>query len=347
MSERHEAKARRPGAVGAWARHYLHRKLDAALGLTVVVVLLVACLCVLPALPLVLIQRLGWIPSGVGWLGVLGSMTALLVAGCFLLAFFTDRLGRSSARRFQRLSDVLEDGEVLTELDLTGIFAGYQPDHSVRIAGRWAGRPARVELGSGAGLLVALQVGPNAWPLGRLHMEDPTLAGVLEALRGGKVGFTAKYRLGKAEQGRALLLEAELDALLALGFASLELNDAGELVADRPLDLASTQATPATVRGALGALERIARAIERTPLRIEATAAGAAAALAWTDGGGDPLCPYCRAALTSGEALPLAACNRCDTSHHEACLEEAGVCTVFGCGSTDFRRVHLRKAEEA
>lgn len=54
--------------------------------------------------------------------------------------------------------------------------------------------------------------------------------------------------------------------------------------------------------------------------------------MAWTGGGNQPLCPFCRDEL-GGEGEALEACPRCDTVHHAACLEEAGGCTVFGCGT--------------
>jgi hypothetical protein len=51
---------------------------------------------------------------------------------------------------------------------------------------------------------------------------------------------------------------------------------------------------------------------------------------AWTGGGAAALCPYCRDGLAA-DGDGAAACDRCGTAHHAACLEEAGGCTVFGC----------------
>jgi hypothetical protein len=49
-------------------------------------------------------------------------------------------------------------------------------------------------------------------------------------------------------------------------------------------------------------------------------------------GGAAERCPYCHDALVD-EVAPAAEvrCDGCGTSHHEACIEELGRCTVFGC----------------
>jgi hypothetical protein len=81
---------------------------------------------------------------------------------------------------------------------------------------------------------------------------------------------------------------------------------------------------------ALHALVELGRLWGRQPVQI--TVRGGARAephLAWTAGGSQALCPYCRAGLEPGDDLQ--ACPRCDTVHHAECLSEAGGCTVFGC----------------
>jgi hypothetical protein len=55
---------------------------------------------------------------------------------------------------------------------------------------------------------------------------------------------------------------------------------------------------------------------------------------AWTGGGETARCPYCRDELDAA-APEAAACDRCGTVHHRECLDEAGGCTVFGCGAKD------------
>ena len=42
-------------------------------------------------------------------------------------------------------------------------------------------------------------------------------------------------------------------------------------------------------------------------------------------------CPYCRDEL-EGAGDDLVTCQGCGTSHHAACLEELGRCTILGCG---------------
>jgi hypothetical protein len=65
-------------------------------------------------------------------------------------------------------------------------------------------------------------------------------------------------------------------------------------------------------------------------------------ALAWREAeGGEVLCPYCRDGLQV-EALELARCEDCHTVHHAECLEEAGRCSIFGCGGERRQRVALR-----
>lgn len=51
-------------------------------------------------------------------------------------------------------------------------------------------------------------------------------------------------------------------------------------------------------------------------------------------------CPYCHTDLQ--EEPELAKCGRCQTTHHAACWEEAGGCTVLGCGARRAARSALR-----
>ena len=43
-------------------------------------------------------------------------------------------------------------------------------------------------------------------------------------------------------------------------------------------------------------------------------------------------CPYCHDELGAAEAEERVECAGCGTTHHAACLEELGRCTVLGCG---------------
>lgn len=70
----------------------------------------------------------------------------------------------------------------------------------------------------------------------------------------------------------------------------------------------------------MDALEQLAHSYElHLPLRIMAVPKSA-------------LCPYCRSELNSGSEKVLV-CSQCGTSIHEACWEENGQCTTWGCTS--------------
>ncbi|MCO5168635.1 MAG: hypothetical protein M9894_20025 [Planctomycetes bacterium] len=50
------------------------------------------------------------------------------------------------------------------------------------------------------------------------------------------------------------------------------------------------------------------------------------------DEGGSTRCPYCHDSM--GEQTDEVTCGACGTTHHAACLEELGRCTVLGCAWT-------------
>lgn len=86
---------------------------------------------------------------------------------------------------------------------------------------------------------------------------------------------------------------------------------------------------------ALGKLVGRTRVAElKVVARERAPAADLTARFAWTAGGETARCPYCRDELDAA-APEAAACDRCGTVHHRECLDEAGGCTVFGCGARD------------
>lgn len=92
----------------------------------------------------------------------------------------------------------------------------------------------------------------------------------------------------------------------------------------------------------LSSLVGLARSWGRRPIEVKVRGAVSASPhMAWTGGGTQPLCPFCRSDLGEEDA-ELAACPRCDTVHHAECLEEAGGCTVFGCGGRRTERVAQR-----
>ncbi|MCA8920812.1 MAG: hypothetical protein KDD82_03320 [Planctomycetes bacterium] len=89
----------------------------------------------------------------------------------------------------------------------------------------------------------------------------------------------------------------------------------------------------AKVASAILNLVSLAKLCDRKPIevRIKGAAPGAKR-FGWTGGTEHAMCPYCRDQIESAEELPLSACSSCHTVHHTECLEEAGGCTVFGCG---------------
>ncbi len=63
---------------------------------------------------------------------------------------------------------------------------------------------------------------------------------------------------------------------------------------------------------------------------------------AWTGGGGELRCPYCRDGLALDDER-LAPCAACRTLHHVDCLDEAGGCTVMGCAAGPERSTRRRR----
>jgi hypothetical protein len=64
--------------------------------------------------------------------------------------------------------------------------------------------------------------------------------------------------------------------------------------------------------------------------------AGPELRFAWTGGGEQHLCPFCRDSLQDGpESVP---CPSCKTLHHDECLQEAGGCSIFACSGAATRR---------
>lgn len=86
---------------------------------------------------------------------------------------------------------------------------------------------------------------------------------------------------------------------------------------------------PTHLLGLFRNLIRLAKLCERR--RVKVKFLGSRARFAWTGGGETARCPYCRDDLKL-EGPDVSACSRCDTLHHEECMEEAGGCTIFGCG---------------
>jgi hypothetical protein len=142
----------------------------------------------------------------------------------------------------------------------------------------------------------------------------------------GDAGLVVRDRTGEA---RGLIqatgVRAALQSVLALpGVSAVTLEGSTLWIRQRHPEFTS-EALLHVVR----TLVQLARRCGRVPVKV--TAREAKPRFAWTDGGADARCPYCRDAIDpAGEAA--LACGRCQTVHHRACLDEAGGCTVFGCG---------------
>lgn len=142
-------------------------------------------------------------------------------------------------------------------------------------------------------------------------------------------------RAGSAAALKGLLQQGALGRAVRrltddLGFGEVRLA-AGTLTVERPvradtLDLSA-------LRRVFDALLEVARQCARRRVTVKITGLSVEPRFAWTGGGQAARCPYCREALAlEPGADGLAECERCGTLHHSACLDEAGGCTIFGCG---------------
>ncbi len=86
----------------------------------------------------------------------------------------------------------------------------------------------------------------------------------------------------------------------------------------------------AWARQAASLVERLDGLVQSPVIQVELAVARSGA-----------VCPYCRDAAAEGDA-GVAACEACGTVHHADCLEEAGGCTVLGCGRSARRSGRVR-----
>jgi hypothetical protein len=154
--------------------------------------------------------------------------------------------------------------------------------------------------------------------------------GLVHDVKTGDDRVDAKYILNGQPAALGHLLsepqaERALDALLG-EHAFLQVGLYGRWVY---VDKSTTVTDPDWLETVLSLLLQVAKLCDRTPIEVKVL--GDAAHFAWTGGGQEALCPYCRDGIDP-QALELAACEACDTVHHRACLDEAGGCVVFGCG---------------
>jgi hypothetical protein len=156
--------------------------------------------------------------------------------------------------------------------------------------------------------------------------------------------------LGEGAQAGAV--RGALGHLGTISGAELAVAD-GWLVLERTIS--NYAFTHASMTRTLGALVQLVPLFARAGIDVHvspragqpvvdqgATPDAAPLTLAWREHeGGDALCPYCRDSIQD-DALELARCEDCHTLQHAECLEEAGRCSIFGCGSQRRQRVALR-----
>jgi hypothetical protein len=140
---------------------------------------------------------------------------------------------------------------------------------------------------------------------------------------------------GSSAASRRLLqqgeLATELRGLLDGGFTVVRLAS-GRLMVERRVDGGSLDL--ARLNAVYARLGEVADLCERRKVTVKVKGRASTRRFAWTGGGQASLCPYCRdeVALDREGDDDLTACERCETVHHRACFDEAGGCTIFGCG---------------
>jgi hypothetical protein len=263
------------------------------------------------------------------------------VAALVLAVHHHEQVTRS--RRLFAFQRALEGGRGRTEL---GLFDSLQ---AAWVRGDLDGRPVSLTFerrGSGKHAYDAMIYG--------VEVDNPAAefqlakAGVLDRL-GQWIGLTRPtdlhpevdddliLRKGSTSAVKGLLQQGAVARAIRrlteypLGFAEVRLAD-GALRVERPVNSAHLD-LPA-LRGVFDALLAVARQCERRRVTVKIKGLSVKARFAWTDGGQAARCPYCRDELRVDDGSDdLGACDRCGTLHHRACLDEAGGCTIFGCGA--------------
>lgn len=273
------------------------------------------------------------------------SFAFLGVAALVLAVHHNEQVTRS--RRLSAFQRSLEGARGRTEL---GLFDGIR---SAWVRGDLDGRPVSLTFerrGSGKQAYDAM--------IYSVEVDNPAAefslskAGVLDRLSEW-IGLTRPtdlhpevdgdliLRAGSAAAVKGLLQQGAVARAIRglteppLGFAEVRLAR-GALTVERPVN--SMHLTLPALRGVFDALLAVARQCERRRVAVRIKGLSVKARFAWTDGGQAARCPYCRDELGVELRLDdgsddLAVCDRCGTLHHRACLDEAGGCTIFGCGA--------------
>jgi hypothetical protein len=137
-----------------------------------------------------------------------------------------------------------------------------------------------------------------------------------------------------AEEGQ---LTGALDELFGLGYGDVYLRE-GRFEVSRRLRRGDLR--PDRLRRVFAALAILAGACAGRQVSVKVKGRDTQA-FGWTGQGQSVRCPYCKDDLRP-EAPDLAACDRCQTLHHEGCLEEGGGCSIFGCQGGRPQRSGLR-----
>jgi len=179
-------------------------------------------------------------------------------------------------------------------------------------------------------------------------------AGVIKRV-GRWLGLVHDTKTGNARVDDRFILDGRPEALAGLfaqGDAERQLDSlfkgqrAGEveLRGERlSTSFRVTGVNRAKVAGAILHLVALAKLCDRKPIQVKIKGGSPATKrFGWTGGTGQAMCPYCRDGIESAGELELSACSSCNTVHHTECLEEAGGCTVFGCGGGRRARQRVR-----
>ena len=205
--------------------------------------------------------------------------------------------------------------------------------------GSLEGRKVWVELGSCKPGEFRVRLGVDLDPQLRLKIQVPSLMGRLQRA----LGSSAFVKTGDPELDGRLLITSDRqvsarrlfvhggEELLEIVGELLQPGRTEEVVADQGwlyLDCLLPDLDPRYLRWVLNRMVKAARFYERKPIKIRWLQAER---FAWTGGGKQSLCPYCREEVAEAQA-DLVACESCQTLHHEECFDEHGGCTIYGCG---------------
>ncbi len=262
------------------------------------------------------------------------GVTLILVFG---IGFVLNRVYyRDAVRRLRGLAECLDDA--VLAVDESPFLRGLA---ETSMDAKLDGRPLRLTFefrGQGKSsttwLLLRLDV---TNPVGGFEISHAGLLrrvgrflGLVKDVATGDQGVDDKYILSGQEGNlKQLFRDPELgravDEVFQAGFSGVRL-EKDELFAERRI---ARLPEPSELHANICSLARLASFCERRALQVQLL--GPRQRFALVGGSGHARCPYCHDDLNVSGAV--AACDRCDTLHHQACFAEARGCTVLGCGS--------------